>query len=1237
MEGLVDAVVRFCRAASWAECQQHVEENRTLLLDPRALEIIDRLLASNAGNEGAVHTLTMRRQALRDCADQGIEATFAPLRRRDQLHDNVNALNDARDPRQRALHAGKALAALDREDDPEMWDQLHDALGTAHMQAGFAAAPDGSGGGDAAVAIEHYEQALKVFTDPGSPEWYSITASLGLALMQLTTGDARHNTRRAVACLESARDRGNADPDSRLRLESNLAVAYLTQARDGDVERYDRVIEILTRALAAGERMFARDRLASYHRNLGNALVERPGGKQNPKDLAAAVEHYQAGRALLDDDDLRAHADLCMDTHAAYRDQGAIELAEQQLIEAEALARRGAPDRLPHVRRYLGVLLTSYAGSGDDVGARRTRAEQALRDALALGEGVFDADVIAGIHDRLGRVVAARGIDGNDPAALREALGHLERGGDRGALGTAHRALGRLLERDAPDHATLREAELHARAAIDALQTGEHREALGESHYLLGLILVNRVRSSADRVADDEAARASYLAAQELLDRERSRTTWLHLQASLAHLLINRQVGTQDDNAAAALACITPALERIDREDEPSLWRRLTLFEGIAWQQLTRGDRTANVERGITALQRLDTPEVRAARPSDWARAQHNLGQGFGHRLLGDPEDNGRAAVTHYRRALEVFTEEAFPRDWAMAHHNLGLLFAGVLDDRAAALYHFERALRVRTREADAAAWARTVMHQGLAYLLPTRGGPATAEDRERAVASFRLALTALDRARHTYFWAATHFNLGTVLRSREDLELAAAAFAEGDFPARAVTTLGHLASLDFEDGRWTEALGRYREAIAINRGLFAEATSEAGALTELADASPLHPSAAYCQIRLGDRAGALETLERGKARALADALAEDEAAAATTRAGLSAAEICALAPAGGALVAPIVTTRGSVVFIVPGGARSIADAQLLELPALTSSRLRELLVGWLVTYTTHDADWHAALQRLIDELWSEIMGPIHGELAGLHLAPAAPLLIVPQGGLGLLPLHAPSRIVDDYTVWYAPSAGAMAVSLRRLGEHDPGRRRVAIVSDPTGDLQHAAGEAADVRDLFPEAGRTLLDRATARRAEVQAAMLGRSHVHFACHGTYAFDDPGRSALLLADGERLSIRDILDGPRLDARLVVLSGCETGMTDVLRVPDELLGFPGAFLHAGATAVVSSLWAVPDRSTSLLMAAMYRAMLVEQQAPAAALRQAQRWLRDLDVGGHRPFAHPYHWAAFTITGV
>ncbi|MGL5065840.1 MAG: CHAT domain-containing protein, partial [Microcoleus sp.] len=143
----------------------------------------------------------------------------------------------------------------------------------------------------------------------------------------------------------------------------------------------------------------------------------------------------------------------------------------------------------------------------------------------------------------------------------------------------------------------------------------------------------------------------------------------------------------------------------------------------------------------------------------------------------------------------------------------------------------------------------------------------------------------------------------------------------------------------------------------------------------------------------------------------------------------------------------------------------------------------------------------------------------------------------------------------------------------------------------------------------------------------------------------------------------LTLREIFAELQLPkCSLVTLSACETGLTSSIAMTDEYIGLPSGFLYAGSMNVVSSLWAVDDFATAILMIRFYQE-LPDADSVAVALNAAQNWMRgvtlqDFEIWVRKlkldkksrqgvelwlvnstkeyPFRDPKYWAAFCATG-
>jgi len=164
------------------------------------------------------------------------------------------------------------------------------------------------------------------------------------------------------------------------------------------------------------------------------------------------------------------------------------------------------------------------------------------------------------------------------------------------------------------------------------------------------------------------------------------------------------------------------------------------------------------------------------------------------------------------------------------------------------------------------------------------------------------------------------------------------------------------------------------------------------------------------------------------------------------------------------------------------------------------------------------------------------------------------------------------------------------------------------LLADTTGTPRTRLSGAREEARRIARADATLHvgAAATAERArspETTAAAV----LHFATHAEVTPWTPERSALLLAGNEGRLATAGIEGLRLSADLVTLSGCRTG--GGYRMAGEgVIGLGRSFLIAGSRSVVMSLWEVEDRAAAVFMENFY-GHLRDGVARDEALRRAR----------------------------
>ncbi len=110
-----------------------------------------------------------------------------------------------------------------------------------------------------------------------------------------------------------------------------------------------------------------------------------------------------------------------------------------------------------------------------------------------------------------------------------------------------------------------------------------------------------------------------------------------------------------------------------------------------------------------------------------------------------------------------------------------------------------------------------------------------------------------------------------------------------------------------------------------------------------------------------------------------------------------------------------------------------------------------------------------------MNALWNSLIEPVYVKLCELGIAPGSPLLLLPQGGLWLLALHAASRPVDgvqrafadDFVITYTPSIYARKICLSRSVDREDEPPSLLAVINPSGDLPYAEKEVALISHHF--------------------------------------------------------------------------------------------------------------------------------------------------------------------------
>jgi CHAT domain-containing protein len=738
--------------------------------------------------------------------------------------------------------------------------------------------------------------------------------------------------------------------------------------------------------------------------------------------------------------------------------------------------------------------------------------------------------------------------------------------------------------------------------------------------------------------------------------------------AALAMACKRRQLGDPQANMEQAIALWRRALEQGDTNADDTLSAATHYNLANALLRRQTGVRRENLAESLQLHEQVQRAREASAAPAQ-LQARSWLAIGNVHyesALLATPPDatDLQAAIAAYRRARHHLDAEALPGDAALAATLEGqthALLAPASDSVDSALACYADAEQSATLAGDVLQREDLYARRGsLLFKLQhwsaaAQAYTAAARDRRGLMAK---AISGATRERNLAAMAPYAARLAYALIQCGKLDDAIDAL----HAARTIDLQAAWRGVRADD----EASSKYRRLRAQIIEL-EDAEREASAESVGAADFKLH------RIH--------EELSRARLElaCAADDLTGDDAADAMPS---GYARLRLALPAGVLLALPVVTSAGTALVFATQREEKVSSNNIFDLKEFTANTVNTLLGiapgrddgGWRqiasdlarVEAGVDRSDIAQRLARFMHDLGrSPLFSALRERLAETG---DLELRVVANGGLQSLPLPMAVDPESDNTLAQQVVVVAQISLVAEPSRARPtaARKRMLVVADPRDDLPFARWEAALIVKQAAEHGVDvqLLQGFEATADMLLARISSVDMLHFAGHAAHDWHDASRSGLLCADRHLpvAELRVVTERAPLD--LVVLSACDSGLSDTTRLPDEFIGLPAAFFALGAQTVIASMWSIPDEATSLLMAEFYAQALGKNLGYGLALNLAQRRIAgataaELDVaqrlqdlyeaGGRsdarlarralahlrrpdeRPFAHPLYWGA------
>jgi CHAT domain-containing protein len=746
-----------------------------------------------------------------------------------------------------------------------------------------------------------------------------------------------------------------------------------------------------------------------------------------------------------------------------------------------------------------------------------------------------------------------------------------------------------------------------------------------------------------------------------------------------------------ESDAGQEIGILEAQLKEMDAA--AGLPRRVTTHLALAEAYLasTIGSKEVNfelAEKAITAALKLVTPK---SHPLLWGTAHGVLGiwvaSNPNYRTYGE---RAAEAVGHFSEALKYVTQTEHPFEWAVLNANLaGAFLAQPPGQKSkATIRAADLALSVLDpkRERELEPWIVAMRNKALAHQwegwmvsfdLKTFDEKVRLEQYTQAVDLYEQVLSWLSLDTH---------------------------------PEERLRILADKIQIDADRNDWLAVTRIGEDVLQATDAMLKRANAEEEVRETISAASPALSFAAYAALRVGKYQRAMELLERTRAvvaqRTLqsADSTRSDEANRALKtlqdellslrgsdlpdtdsrrqairskifrlRATTSVFSTDVVPPQGTAILTMVTTRDGGGVLLrtTEGYAASVLPPR--SYPVIAAQFFESL-------GQSSNASWEWGDGTGIGEGASGVAISIWTVLEQAKVPKGTRIIWIPPVHLANIPIEAGRHpetgeyLLDRFQISTAPSISFWQAARERARTNGQ-MNSVAGIFNPTRDLPFAPSEEAIIANTAPGVELQTVPSGI-NSLDLLEKFKGHTIWHFATHHHFNWSSYLESGLELGrdvsnSNSRLTLEDLFYiAPQVGPQLVLLTVCESGLTDVKHYPDEVSGMSTAFLQIGASGVISARWNVSDLATVLTVAQFYLRHLGHGMSSYPALRQAQLWLRDatreelfsflqqeqstmqmalardkmeplLDAvkqlpPNSRPFADPKYWAAFNYQG-